>query len=120
MNRIKETILGILGLGLLAGFFILGSDVMAVAPGNAQVVLDNKFKTFTAPTCMSESIDYKNGDFELSTFQHARDINYTEDSSCTSDEMTPSRGYIFNFISTHIGWKKPLSEKWNDDGTWNY
>lgn len=120
-----QTVLRNIGIGIVAITIItlvvgFGVDTITVAPGNVKVLLDHKYKTYAAPLCLNPNFNYETKDFEMSTYRVATtSFKYKADSACTEDEMNPTRSLIGVFLFEKIGLVKPLSYRWNEDGTWN-
>ena len=108
----------IIGAIIFLVIISFGVQVQAVAPDNVKIMLNHRYKTYSAPACLNPNLKYNTADYEVSTLGKARALKYEPDSICTEEEIFPARSLFSHYILEKLGIVKPL-KKWNDDGTWN-
>ncbi|OIJ12967.1 hypothetical protein BKP35_10430 [Anaerobacillus arseniciselenatis] len=127
MKKIKEKLFVLLtSLGAIIFFVLIYtglSDTIYHAPEHVLVIGDLEYENYIAPFCLNETYEkelFDSGKGFVTTIGEARKLGYEMDSTCTYNELVVSRQTFISFVLENLGFWKHPSERWNEDGTWNW
>ncbi len=104
--------------GVVAAFFALGFGIGSSQsmPRNAVVLLDHRGRTYLAPPCVRDSRGY-----EEAIAAQAYEIGYRPEPECRDQGRYLQDGRsLSGLLLEKIGVLRPLTSRWNPDGTWNW
>ena len=103
----------VIGILLIIGLGIKSSKGM---PDYAEVYVNDAAKTYLAPPCITATVGLR-----VATAGEARRLGYRPDSKCRNEgSFIQDDRSLTGMLFQKIGILKPITSRWNDDGSWNY
>ena len=116
MERVANILTGIAGLLVLLALGGFSISSLRKLPEHAQIYVDDTRRVYLAPPCVTEG-----SRFRLITVREAYDLKYQPEDRCREEGGFISRGRsLTGTFLQKIGVLRPLPERWNADGTWNW
>lgn len=104
--------------GVVVAFFVLGFGIGSShsMPRNAIVLLDHRGRTYLAPPCVRDS----SGHDEAIAGQ-ADEMGYRPEPACRDQGGFVQEGRsLSGLLLEKMRVLRPLTSRWNPDGTWNW
>ncbi|WP_332691210.1 hypothetical protein [Halalkalibacter lacteus] len=81
------------GVLLLVGLTV---PISVTSPDNTRVIIDHTYKVYSAPGCYDQAELTNN--LEETTFDHAKDLAYVSESSCTDNELLEQKPFLIGIF----------------------
>lgn len=116
MRSFLNVIVGLLGIVLFIAMLGFGISTTKTMPDHAWILVDDAKRVYLSQPCASD------GDrFRLLTVREAYELKYKPDDDCRNSSGFVSEGRsLTGMFLEKLGLLRPLPERWNEDGTWNW
>jgi hypothetical protein len=116
MQRVGSIVTGAIGLVFFLAVIGFGISSTRSMPEYAYVLVDDAKRVYIAPPCVSDHAGLR-----PLTAREAYDLKYTPEDQCRNDGGFVADGRsVTGMCLQKIGLLRPLPERWNRDGTWNW
>jgi hypothetical protein len=116
MSRIRNSLQ--LAGAIAAVVFVAGLSIGSTRsmPPNAVVFIDPTSKKYFAPTCISDASRLR-----AATADDAHQLGYQPDPECRDNgSFVQEDRSLSGFALQRLGVLRPIANRWNDDGSWNW
>jgi hypothetical protein len=118
MKKGLRLFLKLLAVPLFLLFVGFGLDTVEGIPRHAIALLDDQSRTYTSPLCVSEAEARRLREAKVA---EAYALNYNPEPGCRDQGMFIVEGRsLSGGLLESFGLIKPLPNRWNADGTWNW